>query len=77
MDKELTILACGGRQGDNLYPLIFCIVMQVMHIAITMQNLNGIDIKDCGIRNIKLGQYAESDDTTIFGTGHSDYSTGA
>ena len=42
----------GGRQGDNLYPLIFCIVMQVMNIAISMQGLQGIDIDDD--RNNKL-----------------------
>ena len=59
----------GGRQGDNLYPLIFCIVMQVMHIAISMHNLKGIEINDNCI--VKLGKYA--DDTTIVGMGHDDY----
>ena len=58
----------GGRQGDNLYPLIFCIVMQVMNIAINMQGLKGIDIDDTN--TAKLGQYA--DDTTVFGIGHDD-----
>ena len=34
----------GGRQGDNLYPLIFAIVMQVFNIAIDKHQLKGIDL---------------------------------
>ena len=59
----------GGRQGDNLYPLIFAIVMQVLNASIKMQNMCGINIHDQ--LQITLKQYA--DDSTACGSGREDY----
>ena len=59
----------GGRQGDNLYPLIFAIVMQALNSLIHSKNLTGIAMADDII--FKLKQYA--DDSTLFGSTREDY----
>ena len=56
----------GGRQGDNLYPLIqvtvFVIVVQGLAFLISTYPI--VDIPDKSGIHRKLGQYA--DDTTLF-----------
>ena len=54
-------LPCGGRQGDNLYPMIFAIVVQGLASLIKTFPIRGID----GPEDTKflLGQFA--DDTTL------------
>ena len=59
----------GGRQGDNLYPLIFAIVMQALNALIHSKNITGIAQADDTI--LKLKQYA--DDSTLFGSSREDY----
>jgi hypothetical protein len=59
----------GGRQGDNLYPLIFAIVMQALNALIHSKGITGITQADKLI--LKLKQYA--DDSTLFGSSREDY----
>ena len=59
----------GGRQGDNLYPLIFAIVMQALNALISSKDITGIKQADSLI--LRLKQYA--DDSTLFGSTREDY----
>ena len=61
----------GGRQGDNLYPLIFAIVMEVLNVSIRTQSMEGIRIPNTKDKRLTLAQYA--DDSTAFGSGKEDY----
>ena len=54
----------GGRQGDNLYPLIFAIVMEVLNVSIRTQSMEGIRIPNTKDKRLTLAQYA--DDSTAF-----------
>ena len=51
----------GGRQGDNLYPMIFVIVVQGLASLIATLDIQGI-VDQAGRRST-IGQYA--DDTTL------------
>ena len=51
----------GGRQGDNLYPMIFAIVVQGLASLIATYDIQGI--VDQSRRAFTIGQYA--DDTTL------------
>jgi hypothetical protein len=59
----------GGRQGDNLYPLIFSIVMQALNSLIASYNIDGIPLADGSVFKVK--QYA--DDSTLAGATAADY----
>ena len=59
----------GGRQGDNLYPLIFTMVVQALQSLIATYQIQGIELPDNS--HFKVGQYA--DDTTLGGSSHQDY----
>ena len=54
-------LTGGGRQGDNLFPLLFTIVVQALAALIHKSQATGLNI--CGIKAL-IKQYA--DDTTLF-----------
>ena len=54
----------GGRQGDNLYPLIFTIVVQALNHLIHDTNSHGIQLPNGIIK--RIGQYA--DDSTLMGS---------
>ena len=68
---ELFPLPGGGRQGDNRYPLIFAIVMEVLNVSIRIQKMEGITIPNTKNKKLTLAQYA--DDSTTFGKNKDDY----
>ena len=68
---EFFPLPGGGRQGDNLYPLIFAIVMEVLNVSIRIQQMEGITIPNTKNKKLTLAQYA--DDSTTFGKNKEDY----
>ena len=66
---EFCYLPGGGRQGDNLYPHIFTLVMQSLNSLLRTFNVDGIDLADGSKFRIK--QYA--DDSTLGGSSEEDY----
>ena len=60
----------GGRQGDNLFPLIFSIVVQGLHFLIATFPTSGTLLPHSD-KPETIGQYA--DDTTLWGSTMADY----
>ena len=59
----------GGRQGDNLYPLLFAIVMQGLTIAVQKSEAQGVRIPGTNKR-VKIKQYV--DDSALISTSDAD-----
>jgi len=52
----------GGRQGDNLYPLLFALVVHGLKVLIDASDIEGYEYSPG--KNVKIKQYA--DDTALF-----------
>lgn len=59
----------GGRQGDNLYPLIFAMVMHGLTVAVQECPARGVRIPGT-IRRAKIKQYV--DDSALFASNQAD-----